>query len=204
MKDFDSPLDPGYMGHQPDLERDAATVKIVVESLDQAIRELKRQVIGGPMNSDSGMYHTLCRLGQFQDMHNRLTGEWQDIEYIFSDDGECSRYVAGFLGDPTDVKDAHGRPLRVGDTIMAHSNGQSHEQMIILGPKSCSQLPQEWLDSRKAMFHADFREADIDTARRYSWPSIERRSCLEDYFAAQERAKTPARQPRKGARRDER
>ena len=33
------------------------------------------------------------------------------IEYLFSDDGKCSRYVAGFWGDLSDVKDIHGQPL---------------------------------------------------------------------------------------------
>lgn len=200
MKDFDSPLDPGYKGHQPDLKQDAETLRPVLEALDQVIVSLKGQLIFSRMNSDSGMYHGLCRLGQLQDMRNRLTGERKDIEYIFSDNSECSRYVAGFLGDPSDVVDTNGRLLHVGDTVMAHHNGETHEQMIILGPKGRSQLPQEWLDSRKAVFQTDFREADIETASGYSWPTIERRSCLEDYFAAQERARMPARQSKKALR----
>lgn len=200
MKDFESPLDPGCQGHQPDLKQDAKTVRPVIEVLDRAIISLKDQLMFSRMNSESGMYHGLCRLGQLQDMRNRLTGERQDIEYILSDDGECSRYVAGFLGDSSDVGDIHGRPLRVGDTVMAYHNGEAHEQMIILGPKGRSQLPQEWLDSRNAVFQTDFREADIETARRYSYPSIDRRSCLEDYFMAHDRAKAPVRQPQKAAR----
>ena len=54
------------------------------------------------------------------------------IEYLFSDDGKCSRYVAGFWGDLSDVKDIHGQPLCVGNMVTMLHSGEPYEQMIIL------------------------------------------------------------------------
>ena len=53
------------------------------------------------------------------------------IEYLFSDDGKCSRYVAGFLGDLSDVKDIHSQPLCVGNMVTMLRSGEPYEQMII-------------------------------------------------------------------------
>lgn len=57
------------------------------------------------------------------------------IEYLFSDDGKCSRYVAGFWGDLSDVKDIHGQPLCVGNMVTMLHSGEPYEQMIILKGK---------------------------------------------------------------------
>lgn len=57
------------------------------------------------------------------------------IEYLFSDDGKCSRYVAGFLGDLSDVKDIHSQPLCVGNMVTMLRSGEPYEQMIILKGK---------------------------------------------------------------------
>lgn len=51
------------------------------------------------------------------------------IEYLFSDDGECSRYVAGFGGDLSDVKDIHGQPLCVGNMVTMLRGGEPYEQI---------------------------------------------------------------------------
>ena len=57
------------------------------------------------------------------------------IEYLFSDDGKYSRYVAGFLGDLSDVKDIHSQPLCVGNMVTMLHSGEPYEQMIILKGK---------------------------------------------------------------------
>ena len=72
------------------------------------------------------------------------------IEYLFSDDGKYSRYVAGFLGDLSDVKDIHSQP---------------YEQMIILNHKRKSQLSQEHLNRHGAVFQPPFTEAGIMPTR---------------------------------------
>lgn len=119
------------------------------------------------------------------------------IEYLFSDDGECSRYVAGFLGALSDVTDIHGQALRVGDTVTMLCDGEPYEQMIILNHRGKSQLSQEHLNRHGAVFQTPFTEAGIMTAQRYSYSIIERQSCLTAYYLAQKRARTPAKQPHK-------
>lgn len=87
------------------------------------------------------------------------------IEYLFSDDGECSRYVAGFLGDLSDVKDIHGQPLCVGNMVTMLRGGEPYEQMIILNHKGKSQLSQEHLNRHGAVFQPPFTEAGIMPTR---------------------------------------
>ena len=58
MKDFDSPLDPGCQGHQPDLKQDAKTLRPVLEALDRAIISLKDQLMFSRMSS--GRCRTAC------------------------------------------------------------------------------------------------------------------------------------------------
>lgn len=74
------------------------------------------------------------------------------IEYLFSDDGKYSRYVAGFLGDLSDVKDIHSQPLCVGNMVTMLRGGEPYEQMIILNHKRKSQLSQEHLNRHGAVF----------------------------------------------------
>lgn len=119
------------------------------------------------------------------------------IEYLFSDDGKYSRYVAGFLGDLSDVKDIHGQPLCVGNMVTMLRGGEPYEQMIILNHKGKSQLSQEHLNRHGAVFQPPFTEAGIMTAQRYSYPIIECQSCLTAYYPAQKLARAPAKQPQK-------
>lgn len=195
--DFESPLTPGYAGYCADLALDEAATQGVAQALKQAIGSLKGQLLAGQISSNAGLFHALRRLGQLQDMHNRLTGGDEDIEYLFSDDGECSHYVAGFLGDLSGVTDTHGQPLRVGDTVTMLRDGEPYEQMIILNHKGRSRLSQEHLNRHGAVFQTPFTEAGIMTAQRYSYPIIERRSCLTAYYLAQKQARAPAKQPHK-------
>lgn len=195
--DFESPLTPGYAGYSADLALDESVIQGVAEALNQAIDSLKGQLLAGQISSNAGLFHALRRLGQLQDMHNRLTGRDQDIEYLFSDDGECSCHVAGFLGDLSDVTDTHGHPLRVGDTVLMLHDGEPYEQMIILDHKGKSQLSQEHLDRHEAIFQTPFSEAGIMTAQRYSYSTIERQSCLTAYYLAQKQARVPVKQPHK-------
>ena len=87
------------------------------------------------------------------------------IEYLFSDDGKYSRYVAGFLGDLSDVKDIHSQPLCVGNMVTMLRGGEPYEQMIILNHKRKSQLSQEHLNRHGAVFQPPFTEAGIMPTR---------------------------------------
>ena len=52
------------------------------------------------------------------------------IEYLFSDDGKYSRYVAGFLGDLSDVKDIHSQPLCVGNMVTMLRGGEDRKSVV--------------------------------------------------------------------------
>lgn len=101
------------------------------------------------------------------------------------------------MGDLSDVTDIHGQPLRVGNTVTMLRDGAPDEQIIILNHKGKSQLSREHLNRHGAVFQTPFTEAGIMIAQRYSYPIIERQSCLTAYYLAQKRARAPAKQPHK-------
>ena len=112
------------------------------------------------------------------------------IEYLFSDDGKYSRYVAGFLGDLSDVKDIHSQPLCVGNMVTMLRSGEPYEQMIILKGK----IPA--LTGAPEPSWCGF-PAPIYRGGHHAYPIIERQSCLTAYYLAQKRARAPAKQPQK-------
>lgn len=81
--DFESPLALGCAGYCADLTLDEAATQGVAQALKQAIGSLKGQLLAGQISSNAELFHALRRLGQLQDMHNRLTGGDEDIEYLF-------------------------------------------------------------------------------------------------------------------------
>ena len=199
MMDFETALDPGCEMYAHDITADKSLTGEVTAAIDLSVDRMKDLLRRNAFDSNAGMLHALCRIGQLLEMKNRLTGEKTDLEYLLCDDNECLFYVAGFIGDPAGVSDVNGTPLRVGDTVMCQAGSETYEQMIILGATGCSALSQDWLEGKRAVFRTDCAESDIAAAQRYSYPSIGRRSCLKDYHAGRERQqarKRPRRLPR--------
>ena len=187
MTEFDTALDPNYAMYARDIAVDTEAVTGVAAALGQAIDLLKDKLRRDALDSNAGTFHALCRIGQLLDMRNRLTGEYQDIEYLYSDNGEFYRYVAGFVGESAGVFDAQGRPLCVGDTVATTYQGRTQERMIILSSDGKSLLTQGWINDQDAVFWKDFAEADIRAANINPCCTVRLGSCLKDYHDAKER-----------------
>ena len=187
MTEFSTALDPNDRMYARDLAVDTEAVTGAAAALGQAIDLLKDKLRRNVLDSNAGMDHALCRLGQLLDMRNRLTGEYQDIEYLYSDDGEFFRYVAGFVGESAGVFDSQGRPLCVGDTVATTYQGWTQERMIILSSDGKSLLTQGWINDQDAVFWKDFAEADIRAANINPCCTVRLGSCLKDYHDAKER-----------------
>lgn len=194
MRDFDTALDASYAMYAKDIAADQTVAADVVSAVDQAIDRLKDLLRQNAFDSNAGTFHGLCRIGQLLDMRNRLTGEHRDVEYLFSDDGEFFRHVAGFIGDSAGVVDSQGRPLVVGDIVSADVRDSVYEYMVILSCDGKPMLPSKWMDDHNAVFLRNFSPEDMRTANKNPRCTVYHGSCLKDYFEARERARVQKKQ----------
>lgn len=186
--DFVSWIDTSNAIYKAEAEIDARYVQDVIGALDSAIAGIKGDIISGTFKTNAGTHHALIRMGQLPDMHNMLTGEDRDMEYLFSDDGEWYRYVAGFIGDPAGIHDGNGAPLHVGDTVINVVDDKPNERMVILSGKGACILSQEWIDRNHAVKGADYESSNIITANINPTCTISRHSCLNEFYHARQRA----------------
>lgn len=124
----------------------------------------------------------LCQIGELLEEKNAMTGRREDVRYIYSDDGEFFRFVAGFAGDDSGTADANGTPLKVGDTV---TFGSGFKRMVILNGSLAPLLSQKTLLEKQAVKTADHTELDIRTADS-AIATVSLRSCREDYHRQQE------------------
>lgn len=119
----------------------------------------------------------LDALGGLIARKNEVSGLRQDVEYLYIDDGEFYRCVAGFIGDESPLVDANGLRLLIGDTVAYPDS--NWDRMVILGMSGSPMLDQADLLARGAVKKSPCWELDMDAAR--SMFTVTHHSCLEQY-----------------------
>lgn len=125
--------------------------------------------------TNAATYEKLDALGGLIARKNEVSGLRQDVEYLYLDDGEFYRCVAGFIGDESPLVDANGLRLLIGDTVAYPDS--NWDRMVILGMDGSPMLDQTDLLARGAVKKSPCWELDMDAAR--SMFTVTHRSCLE-------------------------
>lgn len=128
--------------------------------------------------TNAATYQKLAELGELIAGKNEISGLKQDIEYLYSDDGEFSRCVAGFIGDESPLVDANGQRLLVGDSVCYPDT--NWERMVIFGMDGSPMLHQEDLLKRGAVKSCSCWELNMETACCAVF-TVTHESCLKDY-----------------------
>lgn len=89
----------------------------------------------------------LVLVGEMIDLRNRITGRRDDVEYLYFDDGESIRYIAGFIGDRVSIEDSLGSPLHIGDLINDESG---REYLVALNIKGQLEVDAQWIKEKAA------------------------------------------------------
>lgn len=128
--------------------------------------------------TNAATYEKLDILGEMIARKNEVSGLRQDIEYLYLDDGECYRCVAGFIGDESPMVDSNGLRLLIGDTVSYPDSDWS--QMVILGMSGSPMLNQEELLARGAVKKNSCWNPDMAAARCVIF-TVTHESCMERY-----------------------
>lgn len=99
--------------------------------------------------TNAATFEKLDTLGAMIARKNEISGLTQDIGYLYLDDGEFYRCVAGFIGDESPLVDSNGLRLLIGDTVAYP--GSAWERMVILGSDGTPMLCQEDILNRGAV-----------------------------------------------------
>lgn len=153
------------------------TEKKRVDELTDAINTAKTELMNEQRYmSNRATYDALAHIGELVSERNNLTGETSDIKYLYLDDGEWYRVVAGFIGDDAERTDINGTPLKIGDTVeLTVDDGKPYSRLIM-----SIFLDQGDLDEAQAKKTKDYTEMDIKHANSIAF-TVTENSCLEDY-----------------------
>lgn len=149
--------------------------------MNNDIEYLKSKIVGNQRLSNTQTQRMINEIGRLLNENNRRSGANEDVRYLYSDDGEFSRHVAGFVGDKTDTVDQRGLPLHVGDTVANTVDGKTNERMVILGSSGRPVLDQKWLNEHHAVKVESFVELDLKSANINPGETITAHSCVEEY-----------------------
>lgn len=133
--------------------------------------------------SNADTFEKLNVLGALIAQKNEVSGLTQDIGYLYLDDGEFYRCVAGFIGDESPLVDSNGLRLLIGDTIVYP--GSEWERMVILGSRGTPMLHQEDILSRGGVKKSTCWELEMRAADCAAF-SVTHESCLERFQKLQQ------------------
>lgn len=154
----------------------------------QKIEQCKHELHDQTFLSNAATFAKLDELGWLIHGKNELTDLYEDIQYLYVDNGEFFYHVAGFIGDEAHVKDAEGRWLCVGDTV---SDGNNWERMIILLGNGTPTPDQKYLSGCGAVRKKTFQELELSAARCAVF-SVTLNSCLKRYQTCRQREEQAA------------
>lgn len=149
--------------------------------LQADIAQKKKELVEGRMD-DPQQRTALRELSELVVKRNELTGRNEDIRYLYCDDNECSRFVAGFIGDYSGTKDWNQYKLLVGDIVrLRNDDGTYYDRMVLMNGRGGAMLDQKTLKAREANLIKGFREELLDYATNCAAFTVTLRSCLSDY-----------------------
>lgn len=148
-----------------------------IQELSKEIRGIKKHLTEQNIYmSNSDVQEEVLHLGELLTKKNKLTGLDEDAPFLYFDDGEWQREIEGFIGDPTDLKDIHHQPLKIGDTVgLMCEDGKIFPRLVMF-----NLLSQETIQERKAAKIKDFSQLDIYDARSACF-TVSLRSPVEEY-----------------------
>ena len=148
-----------------------------IQELSKEIRGIKKHLTEQNIYmSNSDVQEEVLHLGELLTKKNKLTGLDEDAPFLYFDDGEWQREIEGFIGDPTDLKDIHHLPLKIGDTVgLMCEDGKIFPRLVM-----SNLLSQETIQERKAAKIKDFSQLDIYDVRSACF-TVSLRSPVEEY-----------------------
>lgn len=134
--------------------------------------------------SNAEKFETIKRIGGLLLERDNIFGTDLTENCFIASDNESYNEAVGFLGDETDLKDVHGNPLRVGDTIILYDGtDREYERAVFNGIVS-----QKMIDGAKAFKTADF--CDYEPNKSFSAGLTVTRYDCKGYFLQSSQSET--------------
>ena len=106
---------------------------------------------------NSEKYEMIRRIGGLLLERDNIFGTDLTENCFIASDNEFYNEIIGFLGDKTELTDAYGNPLRIGDTLTFEDGTDKEYERVVLN----GLITQDMISGKRAVKTADFCDCEL-------------------------------------------